>query len=201
MKLHEWHSSSWNENKLTTQQFLFLFFRNDNPFALTAPLSVIDLMNPSTLGLLQDYNIDVRVLLKLLAYCVLARKQQLFGPYSDPFSYCSLNVATIILKLNKETVQGQKYLKSQTLYLTDSMLWGTRWPQRRAMWRHRPWQRQTASSASWDPPVWWRCRSGSGKSPACYRAARYSDHSSPRSAVSYGVPGLQERQGDRSQVK
>lgn len=70
------------------------------------------------------------------------------------------------------------------------MLWGTRWPQRRAMWRRRPWQRQTASSANWDPPAWWRCRSGSGKSPACYRAARYSGHSSPRSAVSYGVPGL-----------
>lgn len=82
-------------------------------------------------------------------------------------------------------------------HLTDSRLWGTRWPQRRATWRRRPWRRQRANSASWDPPVWWRCRSGSGTSPACCHAARYSARSSPRSAASCAAPGLEERRGPR----
>lgn len=80
--------------------------------------------------------------------------------------------------------------------LTYSRLWGTRWPRRKAMSQRRPWQRQRASSASWGPPAWWRCQSGSGKSPACYRAAHCSDRSSPHSAVSYAESGLVKRQGD-----
>lgn len=85
--------------------------------------------------------------------------------------------------------------------LTDSRLWGTRWPRRRAMWQRRPWRRRRASSASWDPPAWWRCRSGSGKSPACCRAARCSDHSSPHSAVSYAETWLVERKEEGRSVR
>lgn len=80
--------------------------------------------------------------------------------------------------------------------LTCSRLWGTRWPRRRAMWQHTPWRRRRASSASWGPPAWWRCRSGSGKSPACYRAARCIDRFSPHSAASYAESGLEKRRGD-----
>lgn len=88
--------------------------------------------------------------------------------------------------------------------LTYSRLWGTRWRQRRATWRRRPWQRRRASSASSGPPAWWRCQSGSGKSPSCYHAARCSDRSSPHSAASYGGLGLVEGTsgtGDRSETE
>lgn len=88
--------------------------------------------------------------------------------------------------------------KSLLNNLTYSRLWGTRWPRRRAMWRRRPWQRRRASSASWGPPKWWRCRSSSGKSPACYHAARCSDRSSPHSAASYVELGL-KKQGKKKE--
>lgn len=79
--------------------------------------------------------------------------------------------------------------------LTYSRLWGTKWPQRRAMWQRRPWRRRRASSASWDPPTWWRYQSGNGKSLACFHAAHCSDRSSPHSAASYAEHGLVKTRG------
>ncbi len=84
---------------------------------------------------------------------------------------------------------------------TCSMQWGTILLQRRARWLHTPWQRPAESSASSDPPEWWRYLSGSGTSYACYRASHYSGRSSPHSAASYACCALEKNTGKLEGVK